>query len=188
MTAGRRRRALSVLLTIVVIAAGSWMWHQLPDLMEVEGPFDVTGDAGEQVNGRDLDLTVTGARTASSVRVARRPVVPAVGTWVVVDARIAARTSFAQPRAELLVGPNTYAPSDRFTLTGLGRELVPGIGQRGSWIFDVAPDLLERRAPLTLRVWAGDGRLDSRLVVSIPEPDGPPADGPLTVAPVEAAV
>ncbi|KRE34435.1 hypothetical protein ASG82_19445 [Mycobacterium sp. Soil538] len=188
MIAGRRRRALFVLLTILVVAAGSWMWHHLPDLMEVEGPFDVTGVAGEQVSGRDLDLTVTGARVAASVRVAPRPAIPAVGRWVVVDARIEARTSFAQPRAELLVGPNTYIPSDRFALTGLGSELVPGIGQRGSWLFDVVPDLLERRAPLTLRVWAGDGRLDSRLVVSIPAPDGRPGGGPLPVEPVEASV
>lgn len=187
MITGRRGRALSVLLTVVVVAAGSWVWHQLPDLMEVEGPFDITGVAGEQLSGRDLDLTVSGARVAASVRVTARPAIPAVGRWVVVDARIEARTSFAQPEAELLVGPNTYTPSDRFMLTGLGSELVPGIGQRGSWIFDVAPDLLEGRAPLTLRVWAGDGRLDSRLVVSIPGAAGPPAGGPLPVEPVEAS-
>ena len=120
MITGRRGRALSVLLTVVVVAAGSWVWHQLPDLMEVEGPFDITGVAGEQLSGRDLDLTVSGARVAASVRVTARPAIPAVGRWVVVDARIEARTSFAQPEAELLVGPNTYTPSDRFMLTGLG--------------------------------------------------------------------
>ena len=107
--------------------------------------------------------------------------------FVQIDAQAATRTDFAQPRAELLVGPNTYAPSDRFTLTGLGSELAPGIGQRGSWIFDVAPELLERRAPLTLRVWVGDGRLDSRLVVSLPEPVAQPDGTPLSVEPAEAS-
>lgn len=187
MITGRLRRVLSVLATVVVVAAGSWMWHHLPDLMEVEGPFDVAGVAGEQVSGRDLALTVTGVRAAASVRVAPRPAVIAVGRWVVVDAQVATRTTFAQPRTELLVGPNTYTPSGRFTLTGLGSELAPGIGQRGSWMFDVAPDLLERRAPLTLRVWVGDGRLDSRLVVSLPQPAVQPAGAPLSVEPAEAS-
>ncbi len=187
MITGRLRRVLSVLATVAVIAAGSWMWHHLPDLMEVEGPFDVTGVPGEQISGRDLALTVTGARTAASVRVPPRPGVVAVGRWVVVDAQVATRTEFAQPHAELLVGPNTYAPSDRFTLTGLGSELAPGIGQRGSWIFDVAPDLLEHGAPLTLRVWVGDGRLDSRLVVSLPPPAAQPTGAALSVEPAEAS-
>jgi hypothetical protein len=36
-------------------------------------------------------------------------------------------------------------------------------------VFDVAPALLHTYAadPLTLRVWAGDGRLDSRLLIRI---------------------
>ncbi|PRC60750.1 hypothetical protein C6A85_16305, partial [Mycobacterium sp. ITM-2017-0098] len=44
----------------------------------------------------------------------------------------------AVPHADLLVGPNTYAPSDRFFGRTLGAEVAPGIAQEGSWVFDVA--------------------------------------------------
>jgi hypothetical protein len=48
-------------------------------------------------------------------------------------------------------------------------EVNPVITQRGSWVFDVAPALLATESdPMTLRVWVGDGRLDSRLVIRIP--------------------
>ena len=41
---------------------------------------------------------------------------------------------------------------------------------RGSWVFDVAPALVapESSDPMTLLIWVGDGRLDSRLAIRIP--------------------
>jgi hypothetical protein len=79
------------------------------------------------------------------------------------------------PKAELLVDRNTYNPSERFLLENLdaGGVMGPGIPERGVWVFDVATDLLDdtARAPLLLRVWVGDGRLDSRLVIAIARHD-----------------
>ena len=68
------------------------------------------------------------------------------------------------------MGPNTYTPSDAFFTDTLMAEISPGITQRGSWVFDVAPDLVApgSSAPMTLHVWVGDGRLDSRLAIRIP--------------------
>lgn len=49
----------------------------------------------------------------------------------------------------------------------MGEVLAPGIRSRGSWVFDVAPSLLDARAPMTLRLWVDDGRLDSRLNIAL---------------------
>jgi hypothetical protein len=57
-----------------------------------------------------------------------------------------------------------------FSTDTLMAEISPGITQRGSWVFDVAPALVAPGAsePVTLRVWVGDGRMDSRLAIRIP--------------------
>jgi hypothetical protein len=183
----RLRRAVPALLSVVVIAAAAVLWHHLPDMMDVEGPFDVDGSVGQPVRGRLIDLTVTGVRIGSKVRPVPRPSVAATGLWVVVDADLIATSTFVLPVAELHVGPNTYIPSDRFRPTQLGGELAPGIRQRGSWVFDVAPELIDRGAPMQIRIWHGDGRLDSRLVVSIPYTAGVRDAAPVTIGPAEAA-
>ena len=49
----------------------------------------------------------------------------------------------------------------------MGR-LQPGIAHLRAWVFDVAPEILGTVTSMTFRVWAGDPRLDSRLVIDIP--------------------
>ncbi|MGE2731199.1 hypothetical protein ACQI4F_17090 [Mycolicibacterium vaccae] len=188
MTApSRRRRALQAVATIVVIVAAATVWHNLPAPSDVYRPFDVRGSIGEQVSGRMFDLTVTGVRTGQQVKAPRRPAVTALGRWVVVDAELRATRQFVLPRAELLAGPNTYLPSDRFQFVQLGGELAPLITQQGSWAFDVAPELLDPAADLRLRVWSGDSRLDSRLVVEIPMTATVAESGPLSLAATQKA-
>jgi hypothetical protein len=89
---------------------------------------------------------------------------------VVVDAALEGTRSTELPHSELVAGPNTYDPSDRFFTDTLMAEISPGITSRGSWVFDVASDLVapDSAEPLTLHVWVGDGRLDSRLAIRIP--------------------
>jgi hypothetical protein len=84
-----------------------------------------------------------------------------------------ANTSTELPHAELIVGPNTYVPSDRFFGDTLGAEVAPLILQRGAWVFDVAAPLVAEGAAdaIALRVWAGTDFLDSRLVIDIPAGD-----------------
>ena len=102
-----------------------------------------------------------------------------------------AKRSTELPHSELIVGPNTYTPTDRFFVETLKAEISPGIAQRGSWVFDVAPALLEPGAsePLTLRVWVGDAFLDSRLVIRIPTDDSRVSHGDTVdlVQPVQSA-
>ena len=103
--------------------------------------------------------TVTSVRIAPEVN----SVKPA-GIWVVVNTALEGTRSTELPHSELVVGPNTYSPSDVFFVDTLMGEISPGITMRGSWVFDVAPALVAPGSsdPMTLLVWVGDGRLDSR--------------------------
>lgn len=185
MTARPRRRSVrTAAATVAVLVAAAVLWHNLPAPSDVYRPFDVRGGIGQQVSGRLFDLTVTGVRAGQQVQAPRRPPVPALGEWMLIDADLRATSQFVLPRAELLVGANTYIPSDHFQFVQLGGELAPLITQQGSWAFDVAPALLDPSAHLTLRVWSGDSRFDSRSVVDISFGDAVRAPDPLILAPV----
>ncbi|PEG35533.1 hypothetical protein CQY20_21615 [Mycolicibacterium agri] len=159
------RPALAAAAAVLTIAAAALVWQNLPTPTDVLGPFDVHGDAGETVTGRGVSATVDGVRIASTVN----GVAPA-GVWVVVDAAFEGTHTTELPHSALIVGPNTYSPSEAFTLDLLLGEVSPGITQRGSLVFDVARDLVEpgATAPMTLNIWVGDGRMDSRLSIRLP--------------------
>ena len=180
------RWLLTALGVIVTVAAAAAVWQNLPTPPDTTGPFDVHGVAGQPVTGRDIAATVTGARIARQVNS-----VPAAGIWVVVDTTLEAPRSTELPRSDLIVGPNTYTPTDRFALKTLQNEVSPGINLRGAWVFDVAADLVAAGAtePLTLRVWTGyDEQLDSRLVIRIPTGEVSRPDSVRVEAPVESAL
>lgn len=181
-----RAAVLRALAATTAVAASAFLWHNLPVPTQVWAPFDVDGAAGQTVTGRSLSVTVTGARLAPTALQRGKPVVEAAGQWLVVDAAVDATTMFFKPVTELRVGPDTYVPTDRFWTAQLGGEVAPGITQNGSWVFDVAPDRLEAVTEVSLRVWQGDSRLDSRVVVTIPLSDVV-RDDPVVIRPVESA-
>ncbi len=162
------RAALRALSVVVVIAAATVVWQNLPTPTDLYGPFDVHGEAGAPAEGRAVTATVTAVRIAPQVNS-----VQTAGRFVVVDTTLEADRNTGLPHSELIVGPNTYTPSDRFFVKTLRAEISPGIRQRGSWVFEVASALVEPDAsdPLTLRVWVGSALLDSRLVIRIPAHD-----------------
>ena len=163
-----RSGLLTAAVCAVVIAVAALIWHHLPTPTDLYGPFEVRGTAGEPVRGRTVTATVTSIRIAPEVNS-----VQAAGEWVVVDATLEATDATALPRADLIVGPNSYTASDRFFGKTLIAEISPGIPQRGSWVFDVAAPLVADDATdaLTLRVWTGSEILDSRLVIETPAGD-----------------
>lgn len=162
------RAALSALSIVVVVATAAVVWHSLPTPTDLYGPFDVHAAAGAPAEGRAVTAIVTAVRIAPRVNS-----VQAAGEWVVVDTTLEAASTTELPHSELIVGPNTYTPSDRFILDTLKAEISPGITQRGAWVFDVASALVAPGASgsLILRVWVGDALLDSRLVIRIPLDD-----------------
>ena len=161
-------RALTVLGVVITVTAAAVVWQNLPTPTDVLGPFEVRGDAGTPVTGRGVEATVTSVRISPEVN----SVKPA-GVWVVVDTALKGTRSTELTHSKLVVGPNTYTPSDVFSLHTLFGEITPEMTLRGSWVFDVAPALVapESSDPLTLLIWAGDGRLDSQLAIRIPTQD-----------------
>jgi hypothetical protein len=181
----KSRRVLTAVAVIITIAAATVVWQNLPTPPDITGPFDVHGDAGLRTAGRDIAATVTGTRIAPEV-----DSVPAAGIWVVVDATLEAPRSTELPKSDLIIGPNRYTPTDRFFLKTLQADVSPGISLRGSWVFDVAADLVAPGGtePLTLRVWTGyDDQLDSRLVIEIPAGDVSRSDSVTLEVPAESA-
>lgn len=168
---GIARRLVAPAAALFIVAAAV-LWHHLPVPTDVYAPFDVRGGLGSPVRGRALAVTATGVRLSPTAKITVGPfvtqTVTATGLWVVVDAAVSATQASMIPSAELLVGANSYQPSTRADASSLNVPVDPGIPQRGSWVFDVAPELLEPLAtPLQLRVWTGDGRLDSRVVIDL---------------------
>lgn len=163
-------RYWKALVTAVVMAAAVVVWHDLPVNTEIYAPFDVTAGTGAQVTGRNITATVTGVEIASEIRPenARQARLDASGVWVVVPADVTAIREPGLMRTQLLVGPDTYAQTDRLLPSArLGGLMQPDIVYRGAWVFDVAPAALDAVDTVTVQVWLGDGRLDSRLSVSI---------------------
>jgi hypothetical protein len=179
------RTLLTAFVVVVTIAAAAFVWHHLPTPTDTAGPFDVHGDAGKRTAGRNIAATVTGVRIAREVNSVR-----AAGIWVVVDTTLDAPHSTALPKSDLVVGPNTYTPTDVFFLDSLQAQVSPGFNLRGSWVFDVAAPLVEAGAtePVTLRVWTGyEDRWDSRLVIRIPTGDVARVNAVTLEAPVVSA-
>ena len=162
-----RRTAGAAVLTVVAIALAALVWHKLPNNTSIYAPFDVHALIHTAAVGENLSATVTGAGIAPSVR--SRPTskpVSAAGTWLVAVTSLNVERAPVLPRADLMVGPNTYLPTDRLLSTNA--MVQPGLTLGCAWVFDVPVDLLDSVPSVVLRVWSGDERLDSRLVMEIP--------------------
>ena len=74
-------------------------------------------------------------------------------------------------------------------LAALGAELQPGIAQRGSWAFEGPTELIavDTTHPISLQIWLGDQRLDSRLVIRLPLDDRVRREHVVALEPVRKA-
>lgn len=162
-----RRSVVAAAATVVTIALATLVWLHLPANTTIYAPFDVHAGIASRAVGQNLSATVTHASMTPTVTAQQsRKRYPAAGVWVVALTTLDASREPVLPHAELLVGPNTYAPTTQLLS---GADLVqPGITQQRTWAFDVPPDLLKTVPSVVMRLWGGDGRLDSRLVIDIP--------------------
>lgn len=166
-----RRTALPVVATVAAVAAAAVVWHNLPVNTQIYAPFDVSAAAGTSAAGRNITATVHGAQITPAVRPENgRPAqLDAAGVWVVVNATVATIDEPGALQTELQVGPNTYRPTDRLPPTATpGGTMQPAIEYRTNWVFDVAPEVLDSVDAVQMRLWLGDPRLDSRLMMEIP--------------------
>ncbi|ANE80349.1 hypothetical protein A7U43_14455 [Mycobacterium adipatum] len=174
MTRPTRPGVLRAVATAVIIVAAAVLWHRLPTPDDVYGPFDVRAGVGQAVSGRAITARVDGVRIAPRIRKDREtsPVLDAVGIWIVIDGEAMTTRTDQNLSSELIVGPNTYKFTGRLDFMPLAGSLTPGISVHSSWVFDVPADLVAAGAQtITLRLWVGDGRMDSRLVIDMPLDD-----------------
>lgn len=167
--------AFHVVATMAVIVCAAALWHWLPTPDDVYGPFDVDAGIGQQAIGRGIETRVTGVRIAPRIDKKQPPqqLIDAVGIWIVIDGAAMTTRTGEMPTAQLMVGADTYVSTSRVGVFTLKGALIPGIVLSGSWVFDVPADVVVSGArPISLRVWVGDGRLDSRIVTDIAL-DGP---------------
>lgn len=165
----RTRSALTVLSTVLAIAAGAVLWHRLPVATDIFAPFDVRGDIGLPTAGRNLTAAVDGVTITPTMTTKYDKTLRATGVWLVVDGAFDVDQDSGLLHADLLIGPNRYAPADLMVYRP--PLLQPGITERRGWPFDVAPKVLEDADSVVFRAWLGDGRLESRLVIDIPLDD-----------------
>lgn len=129
-----------------------------------EAPFAIRVAIGEQATGRNIEVTVTDIRRASSITAGTWH---ADGNWVVVDLTAAAviTDSPASLRlATLTIDGTIYRASER-PASFLDRALTLGIPQSGSLAFELQDALDSGTATLTLGLNT-DPRLDSIVVVT----------------------
>lgn len=168
--AARTRSVLTVLTTVLALAAGAMLWHKLPASTDVFAPFDVHGSIGQRTAGRGVAATVDAVTITPTLTVAPSGQnLGATGIWVVIEGGFEAGADYALMHAELRVGPNRYLPTER--VIAMPAVLQPGIVDRRGWAFDVAPARLDTVGTVVFGAWVGDGRLDSRLGIDIPLDD-----------------
>jgi hypothetical protein len=174
-TTGITRRWSAPIAAALIVAA-ALLWHHLPVPTQVYAPFDVHGNVGSPVRGRTLTVIASKVQVAPKAKFTltryATQTATATGRWVVIDATISATAASVTAAAQLLVGGNSYQPSSRAEMSSPTGWVDPGIPQRVSWVFDVANELIEPSpaTPLQLRVWSGDERLNSRLVIDLDRP------------------
>jgi len=115
------RRTPAAVGVLVTVAAAAVLWQNLPTPTDVLGPFEVRGDTGWPTTGRGVTTTVTDVRVAQVVNS-----VKPTGVWVVIDIALEGTVSTELAHSQMVVGPNTYTPSDVFLPTLCSAKSVRG--------------------------------------------------------------
>jgi hypothetical protein len=170
-----RRRILSATTIVVALAATVVVYGITPHGDDINAPFNERGSIGDVLTGRTLTGAVTGVRLASSFDATQADsdwTGETTGTWVVVEAEIAATTEPASLyRPTLTIGDTVYYATERLSLVTLDNGLVrPGVASQGVILFEVADSALSSQAATRAEIGINasyEAVLDSRLVVEV---------------------
>lgn len=129
-------------IAIALLLAAWLVQLNAVDEYAYQQPFVTTVELGEQGTGRNIAVTVTEVKRATTI--SDDSGFTATGTWVVVD--LSAEAVHSQERATmryatLEVGGFEYSASERPT-SFIDTALVPGVPKSGSLTFEVAPESL----------------------------------------------
>ncbi|WP_152631051.1 hypothetical protein [Agreia bicolorata] len=170
-----RRGAMSALTVVAALVATVVVYGITPHGDDINAPFNVRGNIGDVLTGRTLTGSVTSVRLASSIDATAADsdwTGETTGTWVVVEADIAARfepSSLYRPT--LTIGDTTYYATERLSLVTLDDGSVrPGISSAGVILFEVANDQLQSADAAKAEIGINSSFqsiLDSRLVTEV---------------------
>jgi hypothetical protein len=159
---------------VAIIALASVVLRTAPVDSAWQVPFEVHGEAGDRVEGRNIAATVGDVALARTVTASSGWSGATTGIWVVVDVQVEAvvtETAASLATAQLVLGEDTYGASERpGTATVAGTALQVGIPWRGPLLFEVPPDAVVGPYAAEARIQlaaSGDTRLDSVLVVPV---------------------
>lgn len=170
-----RRVLLSGLTVVVALAATVVVYGITPHGDDINAPFNVRGSIGDVLTGRTLTGSVTSVRLASSFDATQADsdwTGETTGTWVVVEAEIAATIEPSSLyRPTLTIGDTTYYATERLSLVTLDNGLVrPGVASSGVILFEVSDAALASADAARAEVGINasyEAILDSRLVVEV---------------------
>ncbi|KJC65634.1 hypothetical protein TZ00_02175 [Agreia bicolorata] len=166
---------MSALTVVAALVATVVVYGITPHGDDINAPFNVRGNIGDVLTGRTLTGSVTSVRLASSIDATAADsdwTGETTGTWVVVEADIAARfepSSLYRPT--LTIGDTTYYATERLSLVTLDDGSVrPGISSAGVILFEVANDQLQSADAAKAEIGINSSFqsiLDSRLVTEV---------------------
>lgn len=156
----RRARGVLAGLGLLILAFG--VAYSTPGDAQVQAPFVVSGEQGEQIVSEHLIVTVNDAQLADEVVVDEWRGTTS-GLWLVVDATVEARTERSTVDVDVFIAGVRYPASGRISTKAVdGRVADAGFPVTGPVLVELPADILERAGARAARVRVSTG-LDSRL-------------------------
>lgn len=172
-------------LIAVVLLAGAWAVTLLAPSEDPGRDAFVTGvPIGERGVGRNIAATVTGVRAASTI--SSESGWRADGDWLIIEVTAEARADQSTGilgTAVLRIGDRTFTASERGPdeMSIYRTQLVPGVPQTGSLLFELPRDALHGIATLRLSTGYAEPWGDSVLEIPI-DLDAVESAGAVTVS------
>lgn len=164
------RRALAVPAGLGLLALAFGVAFSTPGDEQVEAPFAVTGELGEQIVSQHLVATVDDVALAREVELGFWDGTTS-GVWLVVDATLQARVDRTTVDADVFIDGVRYAGTSRAGTDTLdGRVADAGFPLTGSILVELPADVrdLPGARAAVLRIGpGGDSRLDSVIELRI---------------------
>jgi len=145
---GRQRKALNVVLVILVLVAIIGLYRLTPTQKDIQEPTAVKGIVGKPVKTPRFELTVRGVQVSKKLRIPRAaPVRESRSDFVVIDAVVkATREPLHLNKVTIQAADGTrYAGANRSGLREVdltGFEFAPDIPAHGSLVVEMPADQL----------------------------------------------
>lgn len=165
----RVRAVLTAVGLVAILVVGGVVVHLTPGEDDWQDGFVTSGEVGETLTGRTLQVTVHGAEVADEVTSSRGWTGETPGVWLVVDTTVTAMLGdVGFGLSELDIDGVRYEASERPDSSSIeGGSLAAGIPLRGPLAFEIPADAIDAGQATLRFATNGDPRLDSVLEVPL---------------------